>query len=93
MYFDKNRYPIYKGDLLKVFHFIGQRNKKYYMYKVVTEVDGCLCAVDVADLVLRPANPHRYSIEALGLEENIEIVQGSGPGDFYCFEQRERKKK
>lgn len=33
MLYDKNRRPILEGDVLKVFHFTGARNKKYYMYK------------------------------------------------------------
>lgn len=32
---DKNNKPIMVGDVLKVFHFIGARRKKYYMYKHV----------------------------------------------------------
>ncbi len=30
---DKNGRTIEPGDVLKVFHFIGSRNKRHYMYK------------------------------------------------------------
>lgn len=33
--YDKKRRPIKVGDVLKVFHFIGKRSKKHYMYKYV----------------------------------------------------------
>ncbi len=80
MYYDKNGYQIHKGDVLKVFHFIGRRNKKYYMYKVVTEDAERLYATNVTSLILDPVRPHRCRLEALGNKEDIEIVQGSGPG-------------
>ncbi len=38
MLYDKNRRPIFQGDILKVFHFTGARNKKYYMYKQASDV-------------------------------------------------------
>jgi len=31
--YDKNRREIRRGDILKVFHFTGARNKRHYMYK------------------------------------------------------------
>jgi len=31
--YDKNGMIIHVGDVLKVFHFVGARNKKHYMYK------------------------------------------------------------
>lgn len=33
--YDKNRRPILVGDIIKIFHFIGGRKKKYFMYKYV----------------------------------------------------------
>lgn len=38
-YYDKNGKQILVGDLLKVFHFIGARRKKHYMYQVVVMED------------------------------------------------------
>ena len=37
--YDKTGREIMQGDVLKVFHFVGRRNKHHYMYKqVVREV-------------------------------------------------------
>ena len=33
--YDKNRRQIAVGDILKVFHFVGARRKKHFMYKQV----------------------------------------------------------
>lgn len=33
---DKTGRQIEQGDILKVFHFTGRRNKRHYMYKQVT---------------------------------------------------------
>lgn len=31
--YDKHGIPIERGDIVKVFHFIGARRKRHYMYK------------------------------------------------------------
>lgn len=31
--FDKHGVPIERGDIVKVFHFVGARGKRHYMYK------------------------------------------------------------
>lgn len=36
--YDKNSREIVRGDVLKVFHFIGARKKRHYMYKQALEV-------------------------------------------------------
>lgn len=33
--YDKNRREIMQGDIVKVFHFVGARRKRHYMYKQV----------------------------------------------------------
>lgn len=33
--YDKNRREIMQGDIVKVFHFVGARKKRHYMYKQV----------------------------------------------------------
>lgn len=47
--FDKTGREIMVGDILKVFHFIGRRRKRHYMYK---QVLGVVC--------LRGGSPCRY---------------------------------
>lgn len=87
---DKHGYPIYDGDVLKVFHFIGSRNKKHYMYKVASSKGEHMYAISITGLIRTPSAPHRCRLEVLGEESEVEIVAGSGPGDFYSFEQRDR---
>ena len=40
--YDKKGIPIEVGDLLKTFHCVGPRRKKYYVYHVVIEKHGKL---------------------------------------------------
>ncbi len=35
--YDKNRREVMQGDIVKVFHFVGARRKRHYMYKQVVE--------------------------------------------------------
>lgn len=39
--FDKTGREIMLGDVLKVFHFVGSRNKRHYMYKQVVGEKVC----------------------------------------------------
>lgn len=34
--YDKNGIPFAAGDVVKVFHFVGARRKRHYMYKHIT---------------------------------------------------------
>jgi len=72
---DKTGREIYPGDTLKVFHFIGARRKRHYMYKHVIGVTetGYL---KVSHLGLEP---DYYLIYQDGrTHHGIEIVQGDG---------------
>lgn len=37
--FDKRGIPIERGDIVKVFHFVGARNRRHYMFKQCLGVD------------------------------------------------------
>lgn len=37
--FDKRGVPIERGDIVKVFHFVGARRKRHYMYKQCLGLD------------------------------------------------------
>jgi len=37
--YDKNGVPIERGDIVKVFHFVGARRKRHYMYKQCLGLD------------------------------------------------------
>ena len=47
--YDKNGTEIHEFDLLKIFHFIGARRKKYFMYKWVRLNEGYLYAMHIED--------------------------------------------
>lgn len=36
--YDKNGIPIFVGDTVKVFHFVGSRQQQFFMYKYVKAV-------------------------------------------------------
>lgn len=55
--YDKNGILIEPFDVLKVFHFIGARRKKYYMYKIVVEKDGKLYGSHINSNPLKPDYP------------------------------------
>lgn len=39
MAFDKHGIPIERGDIVKVFHFVGARGKRHFMYKQCLGLD------------------------------------------------------
>jgi len=90
--YDKHGREIKVGDVLKVFHFIGQRQKRHYMYKHVV---GTRPANDdrefliISHLNLKPLDGRDagYWIFQEGqIERDTEIVQSAGD----CFEDRPR---
>lgn len=85
---DKKGIPIIKGDVLKVFHFIGRRNKKLYMYKYVLSTNEANNYYKIGHL---PSNPNEfgknyyYLKDKNQIEKDYEIVQG------YCEKQIGKK--
>ena len=89
--YDKKGIPIFVGDTLKIFHFIGARRKRHYMYKYVDRIES-------GKLVLSHLNPSAgtYNIPIDGRKsKDIEIVQGySGlPQGVYDFSGRPKMEK
>ena len=84
--YDKNGREIKVGDTLKIFHFVGARRKKYYMYKYVHSVV-LLSGGKSAYLKVKHLSPEdkHYHIALNGKKhQDIEIVQGYGDdGDSY----------
>ena len=54
---DKNGREIEHGDVLKVFHFIGPRRKRFYMYKVAIEIDGKMWGSHLTGARIQPNFP------------------------------------
>lgn len=88
--YDKNGRPIKVGDVLKVFHFIGARRKRHYMYKHVVDTrpsNGGGEFLVISHLNLKPldGSDAGYWIFQEGqIDHDIEIVQGA----FDAFEER-----
>lgn len=88
---DKKGIEIRPGDVLKVFHFVGARNKQHYMYKVVHQIDGYLYA----------AHAHTIYLEGLSLKNSFALPRDGGRLDDFeivegfngChFEERVKRK-
>jgi hypothetical protein len=45
--YDQNRREIMVGDLVKVFHFVGARRKRHYMYKHVVRETQTTCGLRI----------------------------------------------
>jgi len=80
--FDKNGIPIFPKDVLKVFHFIGLRQKKHYMYKQVDRRENGYLVINH----LSGDGDYRLPLNGERLD-GCEIVQGFVGGPF---EDRER---
>lgn len=70
---DKRGIEIEPGDILKVFHFVGARRKRYYMYKMAIEVGGELYASHLDSPVIRANYPLWTGVNS----EHYEIVQSN----------------
>lgn len=95
--YDKNSYPIYPGDVLKVFHFIAaRRRERMYMYKLVVEMNGKLMGVSIHDIPRLGYNEaHNYPLKwntKDGRLEDSEIVEGYGPDGLHCWRDRPKRK-
>ena len=75
-FYDKHGTEIKEFAVLKIFHFIGTRKKKHYMYKWVREQGGHLVGMHLTD-----ANPNSwFSLRSIadaetGVIADAEIVQ------------------
>lgn len=87
---DKKGYPLEEFDIIKVFHFIGMRRKKHYMYKQIGLYNNKLVAFHLGKL--SPTESKFYflthSKNDIVKLEDTEIVDGSYPS----FENRKKIK-
>lgn len=93
--YDCKGYPIQPGDALRVFHFIGGRNRRFYMYKLVAEENGILYGVSLHEIVTKGwANAHKYQLrwnaENGCFLIDTEIIEGYGPGECMSWLDRKR---
>ena len=90
--YDSRGFPIYPGDLLRSFHFMGSRyGRYYYLYHVAVLRDGELDMVPTAYLEksLIAGGGRCHLTERLAAE--TEIINGSGPGKCLDFRDRPRR--
>ena len=86
--YDKTGREIMVGDVLKVFHFIGARKKKYYMYKYVTDLKHFERYSMYIISHLGTDISKTFNLVATGkINSDIEIVQGYGSNGIH-FEDR-----
>lgn len=70
---DKYGIEIEPGDVLKVFHFVGARRKKHYMYKLAVSWNGKLYGAHlISNTPTTPAYPLWTGTEN---SQDYEIVQ------------------
>jgi len=96
IYYDKNGYPVCCGDVLRVFHFIGPRRKRFYMWKVVMENykrRKGMVAADIRELATLGADEcHVCDMEALGEFEIVDGMGGFGLRSYDYFTERPKRK-
>lgn len=89
--YDKNRRPIYPGDLIKSYHFTDRRHgRRHYLYHVA------VWNADQQTMELVPTSHLEPSTVSGGgrcwLSQHYvaeaEIISGHGPGDFLDFTDR-----
>lgn len=97
--YDKNHRPIEVGDVLKVFHFIGKRNKKYYMYKYVYDKVTYPAGHTLYHILHLDSNPEKLLESRYYLKdedelvlEDYEIVQGAKTVSDTLQDVEDRKK-
>ena len=92
-FYDKHGIPIQANDLLKTYHFTGTRKKRYFMYHLVVEHEGCLRMLN-AHAIIKNGQVNWMGGCLLGsavagdgcILRDSEIVEGFHPD----FEERER---
>jgi hypothetical protein len=87
--YDKNGVPIAIGDTIKIFHYIGARRKKHYMYKFVLGIKG-----DRFKLSHLSKNIEDYFTLKIDnrILSDFEVVQGFGE-DGTDFTDRQKRNK
>ena len=92
---DRKGVPIHPGDLIRSFHFIGPRRKRYYLYHTAVCRDGAMYMVPTSHL-------EPTKVEGGGcclLSQNhldaydAEVICGCGPEPGMSHEDRKRVKR
>jgi hypothetical protein len=87
---DMNGIPIYPGDLLKSFHFVGRRRKRHYVYHTAVFKGGAMRMVPTCHLEPTKVSGGGACLMDQALMNHAEVISGHGPGD--CLDHTDRKK-
>ena len=74
-FFDKKGVEIKPFSVIKIFHFIGARRKRHYMYKWVQVRDGNLVALHLGDDSGDYFHLRSLTVDASGRYVDCEVVQ------------------
>lgn len=95
--FDKHGYPIYPGDLLRSFHFIGPRKRTKYLYHTAVYNQRWGCMELVPTQHLEPStilsDPGGRCVLTENVAKHAEIISGMGPDNILDFRDRKKCKK
>lgn len=92
-FYDLKGVPIFPGDLLRTFHFIGSRRKRHYLYHTVVNEDGYLCMVPTCWLETPlQKGGGKAMLKYMHPEKESEVIAGNGPEPYLSYEDRPRKK-
>lgn len=95
--YDTKGVPIYPGDLIRSYHFTGARNKRFYLYHVVTKGVGGLYGVPTEWLAMneseRRSSGGRFRIDQESLDSNEStVIAGFGPRPCLDYTDRPKRK-
>lgn len=92
LFYDVKDRPIYPGDLLRTFHFVGSRNKRYYLYHTVVLEGNELYMVPTCHLEPSHATGGgKANLKYMHPETKSEIIHGYGPSPYLRYDERPRK--
>lgn len=92
--YDINGVPIYRGDLIRTFHFRGPRRRIWYLYHVAVLKDGRLELAPTSHLEPTKIGGGGRCMASQSLlnDNKAEVISGSGPDGCLCFIDRPRRK-
>lgn len=74
-FFDKKGIEIKPFSVIKIFHFVGARRKRHYMYKWVQEREGDLVALHLEDNSGAYFHLRILTVDSSGRCVDCEVVQ------------------
>jgi hypothetical protein len=89
--FDAKNRPIYPGDLIRSPHFIGARNKRWYLYHTAVFVNGYMELVPTCHLQPENVKGGGRCIASEDILRHSEIIAGCGPEPYLDYTDRPKR--